>query len=142
MFRDRKTRLEKVRTRTDAELEILYATRRQLVEKNLSGIFSDEIFKEQNSIIEEKIANAQITKHADLFSKYDINKVTDFVRIKLADLSKTYEESDLSQKKVLLGSIFPSGLLWNYFTWLNHTISPIYQSILSISGNSVTDGDP
>lgn len=138
----RRSRLEKIRREADTELEKLYLQRRQLVEKNLAGIYSDEIFKEQNAIIEERIMNAQITKHDDLLQRYDINKITDFVRTKLADLAKTYEESELSQKKVLLGSIFSSGLTWNYFTYSNRTISPIYQAILDVPSGGVPLGDP
>ncbi len=141
-FHNRQARLEKIRREVDIELDKLYLTRRQLVEKNLAGTYSDEIFKEQNAVIEEKIANAQLTKHDDLSQKYEINKVTDFVKTKLADLGKLYLESSLSQKKVLLGSVFPVGITWSYFDWSNRSISPIYQSILSISSGSIPDGDP
>ena len=104
-------------------------TRRQLVEKNLSGIYSDEIFKEQNAIIEEKMTRAQIVKEDSLIDQYNIDKVTDFMRTKLADLGETYKSSSINQAKVLLGSIFPSGLSWDYNGTLNHEIRPIYQYI-------------
>jgi site-specific DNA recombinase len=141
-FYQRRSRLDKLRMGADKELERLYALRSQLVEKNLAGIYSDEIFKEQNSIIEEKIANAQFTKHDDLLERYNINKIQDFVKTKLANLGNTYDSSSLSQKKVLLGSIFSLGLTWNYFTYSNLKISPTYQYILDISGDPMTIGTP
>jgi site-specific DNA recombinase len=141
-YHKRRSRLNKIRNEADGVLEKFYAQRRQLVEKNLAGVYSDAIFKEQNAIIEEKIVNAQITKHDSVLERYNINAVTDFVRTKLADLGATYENSELSQKKVLLGSIFSNGLTWNYFAYSNLTISPIYQAILDTSGGSSSIGDP
>lgn len=141
-FYNRRERLEKVRREADMELEKLYFLRRQLVEKNLAGVYSDEIFKEQNAMLEEKITNAQLTKHDELFQRYDINKITDFVKTKLADLGKLYLESNLSQKKVLLGSVFPVGITWSYFDWSNRTISPIYQAVRAIQSPPMPDGDP
>ena len=141
-YHSRRSRLEKIANQADTELEKLYSIRRQLVEKNLAGIYSDEIFKEQNAILEERIINAQITKHDGILERYNITAVTDFVKTKLADLGKTYTDSDLGQKKVLLGSIFSSGLTWNYFAYSNLKISPIYQAILDVSGGSSSIGDP
>lgn len=141
LYLQRRSRLDMIRHAADNELEKLYVQRRQLVEKNLSGVYSDEIFKEQNAIIEEKITNLQVAKHDEIVEKYNINALTDFVKTILADLGKTYEESNLSQKKVFLGSIFASGLAWGYPGYLNRTISPIYQAICTAPQQHLTVGD-
>jgi len=41
IYQKRKSRLQKTRNEADGELSKLYETRRQLVEKNLSGVYSD-----------------------------------------------------------------------------------------------------
>jgi site-specific DNA recombinase len=140
IYHQRYSRLKLMKEKADIEIGNLQEMRRQLVEKNLAGIYSDEIFKEQNAIIEDKMIRAQIVKEDSIIDKYNIDKVTDFMRIILADLGATYKKSSLSQIKVLLGSIFPSGLAWNYNGTLNHTINPIYQAISSFSSKGVRSG--
>ncbi|KKQ85230.1 MAG: hypothetical protein UT54_C0008G0001 [Candidatus Daviesbacteria bacterium GW2011_GWB1_39_5] len=55
-----------------------------------------------------------------------------------ADFSETYKRSRIRQLRVLLGSIFPSGLAWKYEGTLNHKISPIYQPIRNFEESSVS----
>jgi len=92
----------------------LYEMRQALIQKNLSGVYSDEVFKEQNKLIEEQIASIRMTKDDELVNKYNIQSVVEFMRAKFSDLGKTYQESNVTQIKVLLGSIFPSGMVWGY----------------------------
>lgn len=125
----RLARLHKLRNEADGEITKLYDLRKQLVDKNLNGVYSDEIFKEQMIIVEDKMLKAQIAKHDENFEKYDINKLTDFIKTLLADLGEAYQRSEISQKKALLGSIFPSGITWSYSGTLNHEIRSIYQCI-------------
>lgn len=54
--------LQKRRERADDELKKLYETHQTLIEKNLIGVYSDEVFKEQNKLMEQKIATIQFTK--------------------------------------------------------------------------------
>src|SRR5207237_6223621 len=112
--------------------------RQQLSQKNLDGVYSDAIFKEQNAVIEDQILKAQISKDDATIEKYNIDKITDFIKTLLADLGETYKRSSLSQAKVLIGSMFPSGLAWSYNDTLNHQISPLYQYIRDFSGQGVT----
>ena len=134
-FNKRLSRLQKIRGKSDEEINRLKEVRRSLVEKNLAGTYSDEVFKEQNSIIEDKMVQAHILKDENMFDDYDINKLTTFIKTLLADLGEAYKRSNISQIKVLLGSIFPVGLAWNYNGTLNHQISPIYRDI-----NAFTEG--
>jgi site-specific DNA recombinase len=128
-YHERLGRLNKVKNQADSEIVKLKELRKVLVQKNLSGVYSDEVFKEQNGLIEEKMIKIQVVKEDASIDKYNIDDLTSFIRTLLADLGETYKRSSLSQIKVLLGSIFPSGTAWNYNGGLNHKISPIYQAI-------------
>jgi DNA invertase Pin-like site-specific DNA recombinase len=134
------TTLQKRREQADDELQKLYETRQTLIEKNLSGIYSDDIFKEQNRLLEQKIATIQLTKNDDLITKYNIEDVTLFIQDKFSDLAKTYLNSDLQQKRMLLCSIFPSGLVWNYPGYLNTVINPCYKVIFEGQYEPILDG--
>lgn len=136
-YHHRFTRLQKIRDETDEEIARLKSLRDQLVQKNLAGIYSDEIFKEQNGVIEDQIMQAQIVKDDATFDKYNIDKVTSFMKTMLADLGEAYKRSNLTQAKVLLGSTFPSGLVWDYNGRLNHQISPLYQYIQGFSDDTI-----
>jgi site-specific DNA recombinase len=132
--------LQKRRDEADGDLKKLYETRQILIEKNLAGIYSDEIFKGQNKIIEEKVAAIQMTKNDELLTKYNIEEVTQFIAGKFKDLAKTYTDSNLQQKRMLLCSIFPSGLTYSYPGYLNTQISPYYQSMKNIEREAITSG--
>ena len=112
------------------EITKLQELRQTLVEKNLLGIYSDDVFKEQNKIIEDKIAAAQTALSDSVISKYDIDEIIKFILDRFSDLGKTYYESTLQQKKSLLCSIVASGLLWGYPGFSNTKLSNMYQSIL------------
>lgn len=132
--------LQKRREQADEELRKLYETRQSLIEKNLAGIYSDDIFREQNRLLEEKIATVQITKNDDLITKYNIENVTKFIKEKFKDLAKTYDYANLQQKRMLLCSIFPSGLTWNYPGYLNTQISKFFQVMREAETSAVTFG--
>jgi site-specific DNA recombinase len=122
-------RLQKRKDEADNELKRLKIVRQSLIEKNLNGTYSDEIFREQNKLIEDQIASIQITKDDALLAKYNLQDIVKFMVDKFSNLGTTYQMSNLQQIRVLLCSIFPDGLLWSYPGYLNTKISPIYQSI-------------
>lgn len=130
--------LQKKRDQADLELKKLYELRQALIEKNLSGTYSDVVFKEQNKILEQKIKEIRITKDDTLTDKYNLGAITKFIKEKFENLAKTYLNSDLEQKRVLLCSIFPQGVAWSYPGYSNTTISPYYQAILDIQAASDT----
>ncbi len=136
-YHERLSRLQKIKIDADKQIADLTALRKVLVEKNLAGIYSDEIFKEQNAMIEDKMVKVQIVKQDTTIDKYNIDAVTTFIKTLLVDLGETYKRSNLSQIKVLLGSIFPSGLALDGNGILNHQISPIYQSISTFDNGLV-----
>lgn len=114
----------------DEEIMKLQALRRSLVEKNLAGIYSDDIFKEQNAFIEEKLVAAHEAKDQELIDKYDINKIISFLQEKLLHLDVTFTTTkELGPLRSLLSTIFMSGFSWSYPGISYKKISPIYQSI-------------
>ncbi len=139
-YEERVANLKHTKKHADEEIQRLADLRKVLVEKNLLGIYTDEIFKEQNAEIEKKMAKAQTAKADSTLEKYDINKLTGFIKETLTDLGETYRRSTTTQIKALLGSIFPKGLSWNYNGTLNYEISPIYQAIMNFDGQSVPFG--
>ena len=137
-YNERLSRLQKIKNNSDDEIDRLKALRKLLVEKNISGIYSDEIFKEQSEMIEDKMIKAQIAKEDATLDKYNVDAVTSFMKTLLADLGETYKRSSLSQIKVLIGSIFPLGVAWNSNGTLNHTISPLYQAIRTFKKSTIS----
>ena len=136
-YHERVSRLNKIKAEADVEIERLKIVRKQLVEKNLAGIYSDEIFKEQSSVIEDQITKQQIVKEDTTFDNYNVDNVTSFLKTRLADLGETYKRSSIYQAKVLLGSIFDTELSWNYNGGLNRKISPLYQAIRSFDNEGI-----
>ncbi len=139
-YYQRVARLQKRKDEADTELKRLYELRQALIQKNLSGVYSDEIFKEQNKLIENQIVAVQMAKDDALIAKYNLESIVTFMRGKFENLGVTYQMSNLSQVRVLLSSIFPSGMIWSYPGYLNTKISPIYQSIRMFDANSVCLG--
>lgn len=132
--------LQKRRDRADIELKKLYEFRQALIEKNMSGIYSDEMFKEQNQLAEEKIKNIQITKNDELIAKYNLEEISKFIKNKLENLSQTYLDSGLEEKRILLCSIYPSGLAWGHNSYSNTIISKFYTAILDLQEDCVSFG--
>ena len=132
--------LQKRREQADSKLNKLYEFRQALIEKNLSGVYSDEIFKEQNKVVEKKVENIQVAKNDELIQKYNLEAIILFIRTKMLNLSKTYKDSDLGQKHVLVGSIFPSGLIYPELGYLNPTISQYYNALSDLSKPCVQFG--
>ena len=136
-YYQRGSQLQKRREQSDGELKKLRETRQALIQKNLNGTYSDEIFKEQNNLLEDQIANIMASKDDALLSKYNLEDITNFMKEKFFNLSTTYKMSDLSQIRVLLCSIFPKGMAWSYPGFSNTEISPIYQSICQFEENGL-----
>ena len=134
--------LKKRRDGADIELKSLYEFRQSLIEKNISGVYSDEIFQEQNKIVESKIQTVQVTKNDDMIQKYNLEAITSFAKSKLENVAQTFVDSDLQGKRSVLCSIYPSGLHWNGNVYLNTVISPFYSAILTLKKDVVSFGTP
>jgi len=116
--------------------------RKVLVQKNMMGVYTDEIFMEQNALIENKLQKAHVAKADSTLEKYDINKLTAFIKETLSDLGATYKKSTVPQIKALFGSIFPKDVTCDFNGTLNPEINPMYQSLFKFNTQGVTLGDP
>lgn len=148
-YHQKMLKLNKTKNEADEEISKLHAQRQLLVEKNLAGIYSDEVFKEQNARIENRITAAQVSKNDAMIDQYNIDDIEKFIFDKLSDLSKTFDsyiknrtQKGLSELRCLLGSIFLSGIIWGYPGCSNREISPIYQSIRDAENTQCTFGEP
>ncbi len=141
-YRERLTTLQKRREIADTELKKLYDFRQILIEKNIQGVYSDDIFKEQNRKVEEKIQALNVTKNDDLIQKYNLEAITIFVKTKLVNITETYLKSDLKQKRTLMCSIYPNGLPWDGNDYLNTEISPFWTALLAFQRKPVLLGTP
>ncbi len=136
-------KLNKTKVTADETIQKLLALRQILVEKNLAGTYSDEIFKEQNSVIESKLIAAHASKNDALISQYDIDKISSFVKAKFSDLAKTFGDTkSLIVLRCLFNSIFLSGLSWDYPGISNQGFSPCYQAIRDCDNGTAPFGDP
>lgn len=141
-YYQRVSSLQKRREEADEALKKLYTLRQALVEKNLNGVYADDVFKEQNKILEEKIKIVQITKSDSVVEKYNLKAIIEFISSKFPDLAKTFDEGELEEKRVLLCSIFPSGMVWSYPGYSNTKNSPFYQAIFAIQNDQDAFGGP
>ena len=135
-------KFQKIKNAANEEIQKLHALRQAIIEKNLNGVFSDEIFKEQNAVIEEKLIAAQSAKNDALLDNYNIQSIIEFIKKKISNLEETYSTSNLSQIRCFLRSIFLSGFAWTYPGCSNDKISPLYQPILEVREGTVALGDP
>lgn len=127
----------------DEEIAKLQALRQTLVEKNLAGIYSDDIFKEQNALIEQKLTAAHEAKNQEMIDKYDINTIISFLKEKLSHLDQTFDSTkELSPLRSFLSTIFLSGFNWSYPGISYNKISPLYQSIRDADKSDVEVGSP
>lgn len=141
-YRDRAGSLLKRRDEADKEIEKLYAQRQTLIEKNLSGIYADDVFKEQNKRIEEQITLLQYAKNDSILEKYNLEKICSFIVAKFTDLSQTYIESSLEQKRILLSSIYPAGMPYSHLGYSNCQISEFYTCCRRLGGRNARYGGP
>lgn len=101
------------------------------------GIYSDEIYKEQSKVIEDKIITIEITRDDSNIRKYNLEDVSKFIMKKFINVGQTYNDSDLTEKKALLGSIFASNLVWSYPGISNQQISESVRKMVPGGGNLV-----
>ena len=133
------------REKAEEEITQLKELRQSLVLNHLKKIYSDEVYEEQSKVIEGKITSFEKVLGQNTFYKYTMDDVDKFMRDKFSDLGKTYLESEPGERRVLLGSICPAGLAWQYSGLSNQQFSPEYQAIRNVrteqNAFGVTDGD-
>ena len=130
--------LKKRQKTANNELTELKEMMSMLVRGHMQGKYPDDIFEQEKVKLDDRILACNIVKNDDLISQYDIESICGFIKALLIDLPKAYEVSDWGQKRALIGSIFPSGLVFEEGKLLNHDISPLFRVIEDISEDTVT----
>lgn len=108
-----------------------------LVEGHMKGLYPDDIFKEQKAKLEDKLLISQISKNESNIEQYNIEGLIGFIKALLYDLKKAYMVSDYGQRRILIGSIYPSGLVFDNGELLNRNIGPIISQIPAIAALNV-----
>ncbi|MCL4354140.1 recombinase family protein [Patescibacteria group bacterium] len=124
------TLLKTKRENAKQEIEEQDKLLQTLIEKNLKGTYSDDEFIKQKTIIKDKIKDMKTLLSTTLFDKYSYEEIAKFMKSKFEDLGQTYLDSKPGIRRVLLGSICPGGLSWQYEGLSNRRFSPQYQAIL------------
>ena len=130
--------------RENAESEIIQQkNKRQIVvDKNIDGTYTDDVYQEQIKVISDRISVAEIVLGKTVFDKYKYEDVEKFMKEKFKDLGKTYIKSEPGERKVLIGSICPTGLAWRYSGLSNQQFSPQYQAILDVREDDFASSTP
>ena len=79
LYMNRVSILQRRRLEADHDLSKLLTVRQALIEKNLMGVYSDDVFKEQNAMIEEKIIAVRAAKDDSLLDKYKLEELIPFM---------------------------------------------------------------
>lgn len=121
VYQRRFNKIKQKQIRTATQIHKLRDLRQSLIQKNLSGIYSDKDFKEQFDLIEEQLENMATLSNQASMSKYANGTAKEYVEKIITDLPKAYEVCDIKQKRTLISLLFPAGLIWNYpgFTEIN-----------------------
>lgn len=122
--------LKSKRDNAQQEIEEQDKLLQALIEKNLKGTYSDDEFIKQKIKIKDKIEDMKTILSATLFDKYSYEDIAKFMNEKFKNLGKTYLDANPGVRRVLLGSICPDGLSWQYEGLSNRRFSPQYQAIL------------
>jgi hypothetical protein len=99
----------------------------KLITARNNGIAQDQYFKREEFLYDRTITS--LSEGTILFMK-----------ALLEDLPKAYEASDYTQKRMLLGSIFKSGLVFSNGEFLNPEISPEFRDIRDPQSMSISLG--
>lgn len=125
-YQKRTSYLSQRQREVSGRIESLGKMRQALAEKNLAGIYSDELFTEQNQLLDRRIEAAKKIQQDNLLGKYTSEGAVTFVGNKISSLALTYKEADLVQVRLLIKSIFPLGLSWEHPGYSNIRMSPFY----------------
>ncbi len=113
----------------ERELEALKELKSRIVEKNLKGIYSDEVYQEQTENIENQILVIRSSLSEAKLQKIDIDIVANFMNNFLWNLAKAWQEGTLSQRKILTGSIYPKNVIYDFPRFRTTDLGPCFKLI-------------
>lgn len=120
------------------DLVALHEVRKRLVEKNLKGIYSDDIFQEQMEIVEDQILVKKSSISEIKLQGIDIDVIVNFMSNFLWNLDKAWIEGNLNQRKLLTGSIYPQNLIFDNGKFRTIKLGPAFEIIKRFSTTPVS----
>ncbi len=114
VFKNRCAKLKERQRIANNQLQKLSAQRQSLIDKNLTGIYSDDVFKEQFKIVDEQLKNMMVLKDSLTLDEYAIENIRNYIKDKMDNLSNIFDKLDVKQKRTLISFLFPNGFIWNY----------------------------
>ncbi len=105
----------------------LIAMRTSLVQKHLSGLYTDEIFTEQSTLLSANIDRLKISTNITALKKYTLSACKVYVDSRLVSLYETYNFVEVDNRKALLSTIFPHGFVWQYPGLTYPKINPLFE---------------
>lgn len=137
-WEERYAHLDNQKKNIEAELENLYEVRRNLGQKHLRGIYTDEMFQEQNQIIEDQILVKKTIQSEAKLQEIDIDILVNFMNNFLWNVGKAWEAGTLEERKLLTGSIFPKNISYLYPGFRTAELGLSFKLIKQFRGNTTS----
>ncbi len=128
-FKARKEVLQQRKKRVNADISKFKESKKTIVKKNLAGIYSDEIYKEQMAMVASKLNRLTMLKQEQIYKQYDLTKLNIMLGKKPKRLDKTYQELSPSQIRVFISLVFQEGLTWEYEGKLRRKVINLWEDI-------------
>lgn len=101
--------------------------KKTLIDKNFTGVISDQTLKEQLSIIEKEVSDNQILLSEIPYSSKSIESLLSIAELFLKDASKIWEKAPLLSKLQLQWFVFPAGVQFENMILRTTEICSLYK---------------
>ncbi|HUD19584.1 MAG TPA: recombinase family protein [Patescibacteria group bacterium] len=105
----------------------LIAMRTNLVHKHLSGLYTDEVFCEQNALLSDNIDRIKLSIKKSFLQEYTLSTCITYMNSNLENIYNTYMHISVDNQKAILSTIFPRGFVWNYPGLSYPKINPLFE---------------
>lgn len=128
-FKARHLLLLQRKVHANMEIDSLKELKKAIIKKNLAGIYSNEIYKEQMATAEGKLDKLNLLRQNQILKQYDAIKLNKMLDNKLKHLDKTYQKLTPSQIRVFVSLVFQEGLVWEYEGKLRCKVTNLWEDI-------------
>ena len=126
-FEKRYTKIRLQRAKREQLVGKLIAMRTNLVHKHLSGIYTDEVFYEQNTLLSANIDRLKVSTNIASLQKYTLVTCEEYIDSQLVNLYETYTHLSADNRKAILSTMFPHGFTWHYPGLTFSKINPLFK---------------
>ena len=126
-FTKRVSKLRLQKSKRDQTISKLLSMRNNLIQKHLSGIYTDDIFLEQNNMITSNIDRMKTADNTTLTGKYTMATAWEYINNKINNIEHSYKNLRHDYKKSLISTIFPNGFVWHYPRLTQLEINPLFE---------------